>query len=259
MTAENLEAAEGALESEFSLVDTDMPFHDDMRMVSAFYGTAHFKKTHRLVGSDLVKYGKMMAKQLEGLRWRFRVQEPFWFALQALANKDLLKLEDLHSPVIFTWDKTTPAVREVAELLESFQLVKECVTMQGPGLEGSFRAPVMWLAVLIVRCGTENQKIFEFLVTTRILGDPDEAHLLAIDKVVLSGSGYKVAEELPAKQSEELREYGFWLPQIFDNLQGFQKNWEKRYGRIWRVYELCFGTDSWGDCSDIKMSIESLK
>ena len=256
MTAENLEATEGALESEFSLVNTDTPFPEDLRMVSEFYGTAHFKKNHRMVGSDLVKYGKMMADQLEGLRWRFRVQEAFWFALEALANKDLLGLEYLHSPI--TWNMTSPAVRGVALLLESFQLVKECVAMEGPELEGSFRAPVMWLAVLVVRCGTEIQKVFEFLVTTRILGDLDEAHLLALDKVIIPGSDYKAPEKLPAKQSEELRVYGFWLPQSFDNLQGFQRNWGKRYSRIWHVYRLCFGTGSWGDCSDIKMSIEGL-
>ena len=48
-----------------------------------------------MVGSDLSRYCKIGADQLEGLRWRFCVQEPFWFTLEALANKDLLKLEKL--------------------------------------------------------------------------------------------------------------------------------------------------------------------
>ena len=121
MIGESLQAGEGALESEFSRVNTNNPFVNDLRVVSKFFATLNFKKNHKMVQSDLSMYVKKLADQLKGLRWRFRVQEPFWFTLEALANKDLIKLENLHSPVI--WNETSEAIDEVALLLQSFRLV----------------------------------------------------------------------------------------------------------------------------------------
>ena len=253
MIGENLQAGEGVLESEFSLVDTNNPFVDDLRVVSGFFTTLNFKKNHRLVQSDLSKYGKKVADQLKGLRWRIRVQEPFWFTLEALANKDLIKLENLHSPVI--WNETSEAIDGVALLLQSFRLVQECVAPEAPGLEGSFRAPVMWLVVLLVRCGTDIKKTFEFLMTTRILGEYDEVHFQSVGELVLD---YKAPEKQPARMLKEIPTYGLWLPQSFDNLGGFSRKLNKRYSEIQWAYEACFGKDSWGDCSDINLSIDSL-
>ena len=253
MIGENLQIAEGVLESEISLVDTYHPYVDDLRVVSAFFGKLNFKKNHRMVHSDLSKYSMKVAEQLKGLRWRFRVQEPFWFTLEALANKDLIRLENLHSPVF--WHETSEAIDGVALLLQSFKLVQECVTLDGPGLEGSFHAPVMWLAVLLVRCGTDIQKTFEFLMTTRILGEYDEVHFESIEELVLD---FKAPEKQSARPLNEIPTYGFWLPQSFDNLGGFARSWNQRYTKIRWTYEACFGMDSWGDCSDISVNIDSL-
>ncbi|KAM0797606.1 hypothetical protein BDR22DRAFT_824051 [Usnea florida] len=235
MIGESLEAGEGALESEFSLVDTNNPFVDDLRVVSKLFATLNFKKNHKMVQSDLSKYVKKLADQLKGLRWRFRVQEPFWFTLEALANKDLIKLENLHSPVI--WNETSEAIDGVALLLQSFRLVQECVAPEALGLEGSFRAPVMWLAILLVRCGTYIKKTFEFLMTTRILGQYDEVYFQSVGELILN---YKAPEKQPAKMLKEIPTYGFWLPQSFDNLEGFSRRLNKRYSKIQWAYEACF-------------------
>ena len=179
MTSENLQATEGVLESEMSLVETDDPIVQDCYCVEAYYNNLYFKKTHKMIGADLSRYGGRLAAQLEGLRWRFRLQELFWFAVEALANKDLLKLENIHSPIVF-WDEASEAIQGVYQILNSFKLVQQCDTMTAPGLEGSFPAPVTWLTVLLVRCGTDIQKTFEFLMTMRILGEFDEAHFNSV-------------------------------------------------------------------------------
>ena len=256
-TAENFEATERVLKSQFSLIDTDHPFIDDCRLTERFYTGLSFKKNHRMVGSELSRYCKIVADQLEGLRWRFRVQEPFWFTLEALANKDLLKLEKLQSPII--WDETSDAIEGVALLLEGFQLIRQCVDMEASGFEGSFRAPVRWLTVLLVRCGTDIQKTFEFLMTTRILGGFDEDHFHSVGKMILDYSDHKTQGKQPAKPSRMIPVYGFWLPQRFDNLKEFSRKWNKRYSQNLWAYEACFGRSSWGDYSDIELSINSLR
>ena len=206
-----------------------------------------------MIQSDLSKYRKKVADQLKGLRWRFRIQEPFWFTLEALANKDLIKLENLHSPAI--WNETSEAIDGVALILQSFQLVQECLAPEAPGLEGSFRAPVMWLVVLLVCCGTDIEKTFEFLMTTRILGEYDEGYFQSIGEVVLN---YKAPEKQPATILKEIPTYGFWLPQSFDNLERFSRSLDERYSKTRWAYEACFGENSWGDCSDINSSMNSL-
>ena len=95
-------------------------------------------------GRDLDKYNVMIAEQLKALRWRFQVQEPFWFAFEALANKGLLKLENIHPPI--TWNTTSGEIEGVALVRESLRLVQQCANMN-TDLEGSFRAPVLWPAV----------------------------------------------------------------------------------------------------------------
>ena len=257
ITAENSEVIEGVLEGEFSLIDTDHPFIDDCRLIEGFYTDLHFKKKHRMVGSNLSWYYKGLTDQLEGLRWRFRIQEPFWFTLEALANKDLLKLEKLQSPII--WDETSDAIEGVALLLEGFQLVRQCVDMEASDFEGSFRAPVRWLTVLLVRCGTDILKTFEFLMTTQILGEFDEDHLYSVGKMVLDCSDHEAREKQPAKPSKMIPVYGFWLPQSFDDLEEFSRKWKKRYIQNWWAYEACFGIGSWGNYSDIELSINSLR
>ena len=68
-------------------------------------------------GSDLDKYNVMIAEQLKALRWHFQVQESFWFAFEALAIKDLLKLESIHSPI--TWNMASGEIEGFALVLKA--------------------------------------------------------------------------------------------------------------------------------------------
>ena len=78
----------------------------------------------------------------------------------------------------------------------------------------------MWLAILLVRCGTDIKKTSEFLMTTRILGEYDEVYFQSVGELILN---YKAPEKQPAKMLKEIPTYGFWLPQSFDNLEGFSR------------------------------------
>lgn len=84
--------------------------------------------------------------------------------------------------------------------------------MEEPGLKGSFRASVMWLTVLLVRCEMDIQKIFEFLMTTRILGKLDELQFESIERLILNYGDHKAPEKQPAGPLEEIPTCGFWLP-----------------------------------------------
>ena len=78
METRDVQAAVGALENELWLIDDDPPHPRDMRVVVAYYEADNFKKMLKMQGHDLICYHDMIAEQLKGLRWRFRVQEPFW-------------------------------------------------------------------------------------------------------------------------------------------------------------------------------------
>lgn len=119
-------------------------------------------------GSELARYNAMMAEQLHALRWRFRTQEPCWIALEALADKNLLKMDVLQSAAI-TWNAKTGEIDRIVDALEGFELIQKCLDLNAEvDLEGHFRSPVLWFAVIIYCCCTDINRTHDYLSTTRI-------------------------------------------------------------------------------------------
>ena len=249
-----------------SLIENECPHPQDMRVVSAYYRSDYFKKKCTMQGPDLTDYRKMIANQLQGLKWRCRTQEYFWFALEALMNQGLLKLERITSP-IDCYD--SPAdVPEIMSDLECFYIVRQCMELEARELEGMFQAPVMWFATLVRRCSVDISKTLVYLFTTGLLGGTglfgclDESHIDDIDRRVQNHGGPTMdAEDSMAYDDWKLPDdgklpaMGFWLPQTFDDLGGFGQRWHRRYSQTVRVYEKWFGVGSWGDWSGIELSV----
>lgn len=132
--------------------------------------------------------------------------------LESYQIKDLLKLENFHSPVAL--DQTSRETGEIALVLESFALVQQYVNPK-PGLEIFFQAPVLWFAVLIYSCCADINRTLGYLITPQILGKFDQVHFQGIRSVITYNSDHKTAEVLSWKPAEKLHAYGFWLPQTY--------------------------------------------
>lgn len=249
-----LQVATQLLEHEMSLIYNECPHPQDLRVVSAYYGSVHFRETREMEGPDLTRYQDMIAEQLQGLRWRYRIQESFWFALEALTNEGLLNLARITSPIACG---NIPAdIWEIAAVLECFETVQGCMSLESDELEGSFQAPVMWFAMLVRRCSVDIYKTLDYLFTTGLFGDLDESHVESIDWTVQNHTGSITNAEVPmAYDDGKLPAMGFWLPQTFDDSSGFGQRWHQSYSQTVRVYENWFGVGSWGDWSDVELSV----
>ncbi|MCJ1345814.1 hypothetical protein MMC31_004023, partial [Peltigera leucophlebia] len=182
---------------------------------------------------------------------RYRIQESFYLAMEALANKDLLNPGCLAYPMNVV--ETTKDVAIIVAMLNAFTIVQSCTSTQ-LGLYGLFEAPVIWLAVLIHRSCSDLVKTFDLLVTTRILGEFDEsfANSLPAEKIEFSNN------TLPAKPSLPLDHkwrpvIGFWLPiYLQGDYQAFFSLWYETYSKVESAYGNCMGKNSWGGSRLIK-------
>lgn len=223
----------------------------DVRFSEEHYSHELFYKK-RKIGKD--KYSDSIKDQMHVLRWRYRIQESFYLAMQALAIKQLLNPGYLSYPIDVV--KATKDVSVIVKMLNAFTIVQSCTSTQ-LGLYGLFEAPVIWLAVLIYRSCSDLTKTLDLLVTTRILGEFDESYANSLPAETI----YFNSDALPAKPSLlfELKwrpVIGFWLPiYLPDDYQPFFVLWFETYGKIENAYESCMGENSWGGSRLIKDSI----
>lgn len=260
------------LEHEISLIENECPHPQDLRIVSAYYHTDHFKKNCTMQGPDLTVYQKKIADQLHGLKWRCRIQEYFWFAVEDLTNKGLLKLERITSPI--DCNDHPGKIWEIVSDLECFDIVQQCMELEAGELEGMFQAPVIWFATLVRRCSVDVSKTLDYLSTTGLFegiglfggtglfGCLDESHIDDIDRMVQDHGGPTTDAEVSMAYDDwklpddgKLPAMGFWLPQTFDDVSGFGQRWHRRYSQTVWVYEKWFGKGSWGDWSGIELSV----
>ncbi|KAK3171489.1 hypothetical protein OEA41_003573 [Lepraria neglecta] len=243
--------------SELSFINDELPEPDDARLCQAFHESQYFltSRGQRLIDEDAVKYSNFVRRQLEALRWRFRVQEPFYHAMEALVNKDLLSIKEIRKgPLKFRMTEGTAGITTV---LRSFSVMQACLDDSSNDLQGLFPAPVMWFAALIQRACTDIQGIMSFLLTTKILGELDQDYFESIADYCHEFSVSVDEESIPSEEARKphLPAYAFWLPQDFRSGREFAISWERRYSNAKRIYEGCFGEGSWGDDSEIKESI----
>ena len=182
MDTPSVRVAKKYLEHEMSLIEDNPPEPEDKRIVSAYY----YEKTYETRGqvpprpSD-ENYQARMAAQMHALRWRFRIQEPFWLALEALENNNLIE-PDLLQAAVITWDTKSEEIFEIAGILDGFEVIQQCLDLGAEvDVEGSFDSPVYWLANIIYHCSRDVNKTLAFLFKRQILGDVtfDEPHIVS--------------------------------------------------------------------------------
>lgn len=240
------------LAEEVQMCPQDPPYTlGDLRFSEEHYSHEFFYKK-RKIGKD--KYSDSIKDQMHVLRWRYRIQESFYLAMQALASKHLLNPRFLSYPIDVV--KASKDVAVIVKMLNAFTIVQSC-TSTDLDLYGLFEAPVIWLAVLIYRSCADLSKTLDLLVTTRILGEFDESYANSLPAETI----YFNSDALPAKPSLPLDlrwrpVIGFWLPVCLpDDYQAFFVLWFETYGKIENAYESCMGENSWGNSRLIKDSI----
>lgn len=193
-----------------------------------------------------------------GIRFPSRHQEPFYLAMEALANKGLLNLDQLRArPIsIIHFDED---VSYVEELLNHLPVCRRSFSDKVE-LQGLFPAPVIWLAKLITRSCTDFPGIISLLCTTKLLGDFDKSYASTALQNVRYKASFTVADTPRADYSsvkeKRLPAFGFCLPRDFSSPQPFAIEFCERYNRAHRVFEKCFGAGSWGDATLIHESID---
>ena len=80
----------------------------------------------RKIGKE--KYSNSIKDQIHVLRWRYRIQESFYLATQALANKHRLHLGFLSYPIDVV--KASKDVAVIVKMLNAFTIVQSCTVNQ---------------------------------------------------------------------------------------------------------------------------------
>lgn len=65
--------AEKGIEHETSKIDTDSSEYDDMRVVTAYYHSVHWKENCKMQETNVTHCQDMIVRQLKGLRWRYGI------------------------------------------------------------------------------------------------------------------------------------------------------------------------------------------
>ena len=86
---------EAIIRNEVSLMDENAVSSHDAAPMGAWFGSQRFldQRNNRLNSADTKLYHTKIRQQLEGIKWRFRIQEPFYLAVGALANHALLRVD----------------------------------------------------------------------------------------------------------------------------------------------------------------------
>ena len=262
ISEDDLDYAVKEIEKELDLIDTVQVHQEDQSILQDFFGAQSYRNTpkhQRYTGSSYTYSGAILS-HIQEMRWRFRMQENFYLAVNALSHKRLLRLDKLNKPV--NWS-VMPRERSVLDqILGCFDLGEQCLTREpaGPGkyCPGSFDAPVEWLATLILRCCTNVELTFEMLMTMKLLGEVNMEELQEVDRAEIT-----IQEDRPEIHPIHYTlkpVYCFWLPISFGGQHDldFAKTWLTRYMRVKDLYEKYFGVGNWGDCSLILECITSL-
>ena len=247
------------IEAEMSYLDlatTTSVEESEAGIVQSYLGCmSYWKKLPNCrLGSQ--QYTKAMIEHVGAVKWRFRMQENFYFAMVSLANKNLLRLNTLRSPLC--WSVLSEDIDPIWDMLLCFERVEQCQAVNAQGLDGSFTAPERWLAMLILRTCTDVTTLFEVLVTTKLLG---EFNFEEFDQCIMAP--IPIEEHRPEILPEHYRvkpNYCFWLPTAFGgaNDRNWAQQWRQRYYRARNMYETYFGTGSWGDASMMEDSVRDI-
>ncbi|KAL8944766.1 MAG: hypothetical protein Q9211_000452 [Gyalolechia sp. 1 TL-2023] len=249
---ENLQAAAGVIESELLSTYNDPEEPGDTRIAQAFYDSEFFRKSDngKFTAEKLKTYKELILPMMQALRWRIRIQEPFFLAFDDLLSKDLFRIEALVNGVPFS--QKSRDLDSLVTLLQAFEVMRDCCGQDRPDLLGFFSAPVEWFVHLILRSATDGNLILTHCLNTGIFGELSKEWLQHVEEDIKRDYTI-VSGPIKEKELSILPAFAFWLPRSFDSIKTynkFRKEFLGRYSRAANAYEKCFGAGSWGESSD---------
>lgn len=185
---EALDTAATTLDGELSLTSLDPPQARDTSFASAYLNAQGYRGSIRgkWTKQEHAIYTWRIRGLIDGLRWRYRIQEPFYLMLDYLVCRDLLQPGTLQAGI--DWDHTSPELESLVQVLGCFKIGQDCreVIHEDPegrfeSLRDYFEAPVYWLAHVILRAATDLPSILENLNTSGLLGVFDAAKAAKIN------------------------------------------------------------------------------
>jgi hypothetical protein len=233
-------AAEVVLRREMEAIDTDWPDAADMGILDELLSLGRFPepRKHRAV-EELVR----------ALSYRFRFQEEIFVIAESLMHLGLLSHQALYQPMDLS--RLTPSISTVVSGLKCFDYVAEAMSFNRGELSGSFDAPVIWLATVIVRSCTDWTRILDRLVTIQRLGNLDQVR---IANFTSTGPRFTINAREGEAEKVEAPQYGIWLPHGV-LMKDFAGPFLARYCAVKETYEDMVGEDSWGDSSMLEAAV----
>ncbi|KAI4184864.1 MAG: hypothetical protein L6R41_004470 [Letrouitia leprolyta] len=249
---ENLRAVAGVIELELLATHNNPEEPGDTRIAQAFHDSEYFRKSdnRKFTAAKLKTYTEMILPIMQALRWRMRIQEPFFLAFDDLLSKDLFRMDDLVNGVPFS--QKSRDLDSLVTLLQAFEVMRDCCGLDRSDLLGFFSAPVEWFVHLILRSATDGNLVLSHCLNTAIFGKLSKEWLQYVEddtkRDYTIGSG-----PIKEKEPSTLPAFAFWLPRSFESMETyneFRKEFLGRYNRAANAYEKCFGKGSWGEFSD---------
>jgi hypothetical protein len=186
---------------------------------------------------------------VRALSYRFRFQEEIFVIAESLMHLGLLSHQALYQPMDLS--RSTPSISTVVSGLQCFDYVAEAMSFERGELSGSFDAPVIWLATVIVRSCTDWTRILDRLVTIQRLGNLDQVRVATFTS---KGPRFTInAREGEAKEVVA-PQYGIWLPHGV-LMKDFAGAFLARYCAVKETYEDFLGEGSWGDSSMLEAAV----
>lgn len=250
IAAEFLGEAVNTMEEEFGMVGR-LILERDAALVSSVSSASYRFKQGKLKVTD---YSACISEALKALKWRFKIQENIYLAMEALESKGLVEITALELPI--SWDVQPVYIQKLILFLETFTIAQQCSSLSTTDLTGRFEAPICWLAVLIARSTNDFFPPLHLLQTTGLLGGVDMDHF---DSIEVDQPPVKPDFMLAQQKQNHLPQVGFWLPENVEgaaSMKSWAYQWHNRYSKVRRVYEKCFGVGSWGESKTIENSIE---
>jgi hypothetical protein len=237
--SEALSSTSQMLEAEISLVGGFLS-DKDCGIVVIGTGARHARSLNRI---DDKAYGQQLGLQLANFKWRFRIQEPFYLAFQALEENGLVSSVEECFEYPIAWRENSDTVFGLFKTLRKFRIARDSCSITSD--MGLFEAPVTWLAVAIARTCPDVQKALQFLHDSQVLGPFDKEAFEDRGEIKVQVN----RQEMACKVQKDIPQIGFWLPQNIkwrSNMGPWACNVRDRYRAMKSAYEKCYGEDSWG-------------
>ena len=210
-------AAEMILDEEMGFIDTDYLGQADTGVTEMYISLNRMPK-HRKISA--------IKDLLAVLCYRFHLQERVFIFAESLMALDLLSYGAINVPMNLS--QPTASVASVMEGLSCFQYLKHATSVTEEGFGIMFDAPIMWLAVVIVRSCTDWTRILNFLTTLPFLGQLQHA---MVEEVCQRRPKFRINSNEAEAKTAISPEYGFWLPHG-ESMSAFMNTFVSRYSKL---------------------------